>query len=403
MTQTNAPTKTFIEASQPAERDLEDSMPEPAPADLPTIVKSDTVRASWNFSLDRIRADTAHFPQEAQEALIALFLWCIDGRHPMRRSEAAARIGCSENLLYQLYTGSYRDPKTKEPRYPSDELLRHIADFLALEQKRYDAGTTEFVLTPTAQKIYTACDLARESQTPVILWGPSHIGKTWSFRSYQQSNNHGRTILVELEAASGLGGMVRRLADASGISDRSNTASLIDRVKRAWNQNTLVIIDEVHLLKHTYRLGSFFACIEVLRRLYDHCRCGMVLSWTNIENLQNASQGELVQLWRRGVHKIALPLMPTKGDIKAILAHNGLDFPARDLTITVAARRETIVESPYEILRQLAKRDGLLAITERVRYARKLATKTGDRLSWAHFVDAHLRVEKQAIAETEWS
>jgi len=391
---------TFIEASQPPDNDLENSLPEPESQKLVPV--SDTIRSSWNFSLDKMRQDMAAYPADAQEALIALFRWCIDDRHPMRRRDAAARIGCSENLLYQLYTGIYRDPKSKEPRGPSPELIRRIHDFLDLEQKRYDAGQVDFVMTPTAQRIITACELARESQTPVILWGPSHIGKTWTFRHYQQRYNHGRTILAELDAASGLGGMVRKLADASGISDKSNTAALIERLKRAWTPNTLVIIDEVHLLKHTYRLNSFFACIEVIRRLYDHCRCGMVLSWTNIENLRNASQGELIQLWRRGVHKVALPLMPTRDDIRAILVHNGLDFPPRDLKVTFAASK-AVVESPYEVLRLLARRDGLLAITERIRYARKLAARDKAKVSWQRFVDAHLRIEKQSIPEPEWN
>ncbi len=381
--------------------------------------QSDTIRSSWNFSLDKIRQDTAHFPTDAQEALIALFRWCIDDRHPMRRRDAAARIGCSENLLYQLYTGVYRKPDTIEKRangervvvkrgekmQPTTDLIKKIGDFLDLEKKRFEIGETEFVITPTAKKIFTACELGRESQSPVILWGPSHIGKTWAFRYHQSANNHGRTFFTELEAASGLGGMVRKLALSCGISDHSNTAALIERIKRALTPNTLLIIDEVHLLKHTYRLTSFFACIEVLRRIYDYCQCGMVLSWTNIADLRGASQSELVQLWRRGVHKVALPVMPTKGDIGAILEHGGLEFPSRELQISVPnGKKAPVIESPYEVLRQLAKRDGLKAITERLRYARKLASKDNARkLSWIYVMDAHLRIEKQAVQEGEWS
>jgi len=363
---------------------------------------SDTIRASWNFSLDKMRGDMAHYSTEAQESLIALFRWCIDDRHPMRRRDAARRIGCSENLLYQLFTGSYRNPD-KSPRDPSKELIKSIREFLALEQKRFESGQTEFIITPTAKTIFTACDLARESQSPVILWGPSHIGKTWAFRYNQQHNNHGRTFLAELEAASGLGGMVRRIAHSCGISDKSNTASLIERIKCALTPNTLLIIDEVHLLKHTYRLNSFFACIEVIRRIYDHCQCGMVLSWTNLENLRSASQGELVQLWRRGVHKVALPVMPTKGDIAAILEHAGLEFPSKELAITVGSGKNEVTDSPYEILRMLAKHEGLKAITERIRYARKLASRQNAKLGWDTFIDAHLRIEKQSRQQGEWS
>ena len=364
---------------------------------------SDTIRASWNFSLDKIRQATAHYPTDSQEALVALFMWCIDPRHPMRREEAARRIGYSPNLIYQLLTGVYRNPD-KSLRQPPPELIKGIHDFLALEAKRFEAGENEFVVTPTAKLIFNACDLARESQSPVILWGMSHIGKTWALKQYAQNNNHGKTFVAELEAASGLGGMMRTIAKACGVTTgHESTAGLIERTKHALSPNSVLIIDEVHLLKHTYRLSSFFACIEVIRRIYDHTRCGMVLSWTNLDNLKSASQGELLQLWRRGVHKRALPVMPTKADLGAILTHNGLYFPDKGLQVDVPCGRSHITEQPYEILRQLAKNAGLKAITERIRYARKMANKSGDKIAWEHFCEAHLRIEKQAVQEEEWT
>ena len=374
-----------------------------AEKETPKENPSDTIRASWNFSLDKIRQTTAHYALDEQEALIALFRWCIDPQHPLRREDAARRLGYSPNLIYQLLTGVYRNPD-RSLRRPPPELIKAIHDFLALEAKRFEAGANEFVPTPTAKKIFTACDLARESQSPVILWSTSHLGKTWALKQYAQENNHGKTFVAELEAASGLGGMMRTIAAACGVAvGHESTAGLIERTKRALSPNSVLIIDEVHLLKHTYRLSSFFACIEVIRRIYDHTRCGMVLSWTNLDNLKNASQGELIQLWRRGVHKFALPVMPTKADLNAILTFNGLYFPEKGLTVDVPCGRAHITEQPYEILRQLAKNAGLKAITERIRYARKLAHKTGEKISWLYFCDAHLRIEKQAVQEEEWT
>jgi DNA transposition AAA+ family ATPase len=362
-------------------------------------VASDTVRASWNFSLDKIREDIAHFKPDEQEGVIALFRWCTDPQHPMRRDEAARRLRCSTELLYQLLTGKYRNPD-KSLKGPSPEFMKTLREFLALEAKRFSAGETQFVMTPTARKIYTAVELARESQTPVILSGPSQIGKTWALRHVTANENHGRTFMAELEAASGLGGMIRTIAEACrvGSAERSNTAALIDRVKHALSPNTVLVVDEMHLLRHTYRLNSFFACVEVIRRIHDYCRCGMVLSWTNLANLKNASQDELVQIWRRGVHKVALPAMPTKADLEAILAHSKMGFPDKYLEITVRG----VAEKPYDVLRQLAKEQGLKAITERLRYARKLANKQDGKIGWQHFIDAHLRIEKQAVAESEW-
>ena len=367
-----------------------------------TAVESGTqgnnVRASWNTSTDLIRSNTAHFSPEETEGIIALVRWCTDPRHPMRREDAARRLNCSPELIYQLMTGKYRNPD-KSPKRPSEEFMRQLQEFLALEAKRFALGKNDFVVTPTSKKIVTALDLARESQSIVFLWGPSHIGKTWTAElHYTPANNHGKTIYCRMKAASGLGGMVRAMANAAGISDKSNTADLIQRIKNATSPNTLWILDEVHLLANTYRKGSFFACMEVIREIYDETECGVALFFTILDDVKAASQKELQQLWRRGVHKVPLPLMPTKGDLTAILQHHGLEFPARDLDVTVGS----VVEQPYEILRQQAKLNGLKAITERIRYAHKLAERKDGKLAWNHFVDAHLRIEKQAQPEPEW-
>lgn len=367
-----------------------------------TTQASDNIRASWNFSLDKIRQSTQHYTAEAQDALVGLFRWCTDDRHPVWRADAAAALKCSPNLIYQLLTGVYRNPD-KTPRPPSPKLISSIRVFLADELRKYEAVESDFVETPTAKKIFNACELARESKRPVILEGPSQIGKTFAMRRFQHKNNHGKTFLLEIEAACGLGGLIRSWAVACGLSANSCTANLINRIKGALTSDTLMLMDEVHLLKHTYRLNSFFACIEVIRRVWDFRQMGLVMCWTNLADLRNASQGELVQVWRRGVHKIRLPAMPTKADVECIANHLGLEFPSPDLKYEFPTRKgKPMIEHPREVLRMLAKRDGLTAITERFRYAQKLAAKDhGAKLTWQYFTDAHLRIEKQAIQDEQ--
>jgi DNA transposition AAA+ family ATPase len=266
----------------------------------------------------------------------------------------------------------------------------------------HHAKRDHFVLTSTAKKIHTACDLARESRTVVFVWGPSHIGKTWAVEHYCVARHHqGPTVYARMHAACGLSGMVRVIAAALDINATSRAAT-IARIKNALAPGTLLILDECHLLAHTARAGSFHNCMEVIRELHDHARCGLVLIFTLLDRVRAASQKELQQLWRRGVHKVQLAAMPTKGDVAAILEHHGLNFPERVLTIPIRAGRETLEERPYEILRQLARDEALLAITERIRYARKLAARANEKMEWPHFVDAHLRIAKNAEQEGDW-
>jgi DNA transposition AAA+ family ATPase len=332
----------------------------------------------------------------AQETLVGAFRWCCEHHIPLK--DFARRIGVSDNQIYCIYknAGAYQD------RPVSATTIAAIERFLELEQERLIAPM-DFVMTPTAADIYTLCDLARESQTPAWLMGPSHVGKTWALRHYANNpeKNHGRTFLIEFDAASGLGGMVRQIAKGCGIGgwNSSNTAKLIKRIKRVLTPNTLPIFDEVHLLKHTYRLNSFFACLEVIRRLIDFAGCGAVLSWTHLDEVNAAKDGELVQLWRRGVHKRILPNQPTVGDVKAICTHHRLVFPAKTQQVTVGEGKHAVTEIPYQILRQVGANEGLKAICERIRYAKKLAERSKSRVAWTHFVDAHLRIAKQSTPD----
>lgn len=366
-----------------------------------------TDRATWQFSLDDVQAGLAHCKPDARDTMIAAFRWCNDPEHSLSRDSFSAQVGYDANTVYKVFTGKHVSPETGRKYDVPEKLLKATQLFLEREQLAFQEGERDFVKTPTATRIFTACDLARESNSVAILSGPSHVGKTWALRHYQQSNNHGRTIMVELDAASGLGGMVRRIATACVISSNANTADLIGRIQNALSPTTLLIIDECHLLQHTYRRGSFFSCIEVIRRIHDFSKCGMVLSWTILDNLKAASQGELQQVWRRGVHKTVLSPMPTKGDLTAILKHRGLEFPMRDKKVELTVQDSkgqpfTITEKPYDVLKQVAKRDGLKAVTERIRYGCKLAAKSRQPVGWKHFIDAHLRIEKQADPQNDW-
>ena len=368
-----------------------------------TVQTSDNIRASWNFSLDKIRQSTQHYSADEQDALVGLFLWCTDDRHPIWRQDAAVALKCSSNLIYQLLTGCYRNPD-KTLKRPNPELIKRIRTFLAEQLRKFEAVETDFVETPTyKKKIKLACELALESKRPVILWGPSQIGKTYGLRHFRHRNNHGKTGMAEFPAASGLGGMLRCWAEAVGLSSQTCTVNLIDRLQNAMTPDMLMILDEVHLLKHTYQLSSFFKCIEVIRRIWDYKQMPLVLSWTNLDGLKNASQAELIQIWRRAVHKVALPAMPTKEDVEAFANHYGLEFPSPDLSYDFPVKNgKPLTESPREVIRMLAKREGLAGIAERFRYGLKLADKDkGAKFSWYYFCNAHLKIERNAEQDKE--
>ncbi len=380
----------------------------PVQEEIEQFPSQNTARETWQFGLDSLRQNISSYPQDAQDALVSAFLWCTDPAHPVAKPDFAIRVRSSDNTIYKILAGKYRHPETNATLPPSPSLIRAINDFLALEKKRFQAGETKLVKTQTLKRIEDLCNLARESQTICFVVGPSHIGKTWALeRYYTPYNNHGQTAFVRMEAASGLSGMVRAIARELSISEKSTTPDLIRRIKKGLTPDMLLILDELHLLANTYRKESFFKCMEVIRDIHDVAKCGMVLSFTLLDEVRAANQKELQQIWRRGVHKLFLPNMPTIEDLTAILEHNGLEFPSENLIVQLRFDNKglphTLQEKPREVLRQLAKNEGLLAITERLRYAGTLARKQRKPIDWSNFLDAHLRIQKRSQPQGDWT
>lgn len=365
---------------------------------VPAGGNGDNVRASWRYSLDSIKSQNSHCDTDAVNLLCEAFMFCT-GPAQIRFHSFCQRVDYDHTSVDQIFRGRYK-PVDGAPQAIPAKFLKATRAFLDIERERVLGGRNEFVKTPTAEICWNACDIARESQTPVYVYGPSQIGKTWAFEHYQRDHNHGRTVYIRMEAAGGLGGMIRAIAQALRISPKASVAGLKKSIRNALDQDMVLIFDEMHLLQYTYREQSFFACMEVIREIYDHAKCGMVLCGTELleEKMKAGKDKELKQVLRRGVHRFKLPDAPTVNDVSAILEHWNLRLPPRGVAVTVGNHSE----EPYELLRMLSKRDGLKAITERLRYARKLAKKDGlkgkdGKVTWSHFIKAHLIIEGESL------
>ena len=358
--------------------------------------KGDTVRASWNFSGDAIRANIAHVSPEAKELLVWAFAWCIDPAHPIHFREFADRIGMHHLTLRKIYSGTYTHPETGVRLDLSEKYTKAIRGFRRLELARAKMGAQDFIRMPTALRIYWAIDQARKSGRPVMIFGGSQIGKTEACRQNAIEFNHGKTILVEIEAVSGLRGLLQAIAVKLGISPDTNTPDLIKRIKKALTRDMVLILDEVHLLANVYRRGSFFACMEEIRRIWDHCKCGLVMTFTELGYEQAAEQRkrELMQVFRRAVFKVNLGSAPSVADIKAFAESYDLPWDDRNVAIPVTKH---ISDTPIKALKLLANEEGLTAIIERARLAHELAADDGrTAITWRDFMVAHYSVLQQA-------
>jgi DNA transposition AAA+ family ATPase len=165
----------------------------------------------------------------------------------------------------------------------------------------------------------------------------------------------------------------------------------------------VVIFDEVHLLANVYRRGSFFACMEQLRRIWDAKHFGLVLSYTDLgyQRAEQERKRELMQVFRRGVLKVNLGTAPTVADVRAIVESHGLPWADRNEVIQVD---RNVADSPIAALKQLANEHGITAIIERIRMAYDRAADTQrTEPSWHDFLVAHFAILGQAeIPESGW-
>lgn len=369
-------------------------IPRDALSDAAKIIQGGNARASWRVSGDNLQQNLRHCTPGKKELVIWAFQFCIS--NSIFLDDFAAQVGYDSKTVDKIITGTYRNPRTQDLYDIPDPLALAIDKFRKRQIASIQIGDMEFVLTPSARKIQVLADLCRESHTPGFLFGSSHLGKTWGLEHYSVHNNHGATPMITVPSNSGLGGLIKAIALKVGVSTKGNTAETIERIKGAVTSDMLLILDEVHRLIYTYRKEAFFAALEAIRDIYDSTRCGMVLSTTNVfrDRMMEERKRYLEQLFRRGVHRCQLGAKVRTEDLKPILAHNGLDWPDKNLSFQIKGMPAP--EKPWEIMRSLAVESGLKAICERIRYGRKFAKKDREPLGWKHWVHAHLTIESAA-------
>jgi hypothetical protein len=389
------------------------------------------LRGSWPFDLAIAQQGLTAYSDHERDIFISAYRWCTDPEHMMHLNDFAARVKSHANTLYKIFTGRYRyqketiqrkgaleirapHPKAGQTCPLPEGLIDKIENFLALERKRVALGANDLVVTPMIMAIRQFCNLIREIQQMGWIVGPSHIGKTWGLQlDYTPSNNHGRTIYVRLPAGAGRREVFGAIWQAmSNSSTKGTVDELKFKIKNGLTRDMLLILDEVHLLYHHARPNVFFKVLDEIRELHDVKKAAIILVFTWLpDDMRAAQDKQLQQVFRRAPRKLHLPKMPAKEDLKAILEHNGLNFPDKKDVVTLKFEtegadgkptKEVITEQPYELLRQLAKNEALLAITERIRAAKVIANAKRKPVAWEHFVEAHLEIAAQAEAEGVW-
>ena len=342
-----------------------DSMPmirseDRAPNGLPTS-------GNINISGDTMAKATSDLPDE-QKILIRWF-YAHAQLEGWSLRDAADKLRCDTTVLYRIWTGKYGASPNK--------FCERIAMFKRIADERAGVKKHEFVETSVSKAVWLACNYALVTQSIALIYGESQIGKTTACEEFARRNNHGCTKLVRMPAAGGVQLMMREIARACFVSNRSSFDQLRERVLSAVDESNLIIVDEVHQAFLSYQTGSAVKCLEVLREIHDRTKCGMVLVGTKVwkDELRSGGLAKMLQqLRRRGAVEKELPDVLPDRDVAAIAKAFGLGAPDGQA---------------LQYVRLVLRDWGLGRFTKYLQAASRAAAKARTKLSWDHFVEAY--------------
>ena len=343
----------------------------------------------WNITPQELSEGIGNLPEPERSEILWAYNYSAAKNAGFPAFGAAA--GISGDTLRKLATGRYIDPRNPNRQLSMPAGMADIIREFRESQASSQLVNVHFVSTETSRRVGKNCDLARESSTPVIMIGASQIGKTTALRKYRDAHPN-NTWLVTVTSGMAAKGLSVAICEELAISSSGSLDTLTRRIGRAIPRDGLLIIDDFHVLTLASTQRTFLSAMEFLRAIYGATECGMLFSTTDLDYtviLKDFCKS-LHQLMRRGVHRPHLGGQPQQQDIRAIIEAHGLKWPAKSLTVNGV--------KPWHLMANLSLESGLKAITERLRYALRIAARAAVPVSWEHFVLANSAITANSAA-----
>jgi DNA transposition AAA+ family ATPase len=359
--------------SQTANSTLEPKTDSEPPAEYNPI--STTRVGIWHIAGDQMTRGTFKYKDEVREPLRWFYEVCRIESISM--TQAAKILGLSPSTLSKVYSGNYEggNPRT---------VAQAINSYRRVWNERQSVIDTGFTKTTISEKIFSICNLALKYKAMGLIIGPSQIGKTTALQEYTRLNNHGRTKFVRVPVAAGIYMVLQEIARACRISPNSSVIDLRQRICNALDENTLIIIDEVHQTFSTCNRKSRMKIIEMLREIHDLTKCGMVLCATPIfehEMVEGKLKELMEQLSRRCVYRVHLK--------------DAVKLPDKDIiSLSTPFGLKEIDDESLEIVRTVLQISGIGMYVRFLQAGKELAKNKKQTFSWKHFIEAHDIIKK---------
>ncbi|WP_447077707.1 AAA family ATPase [Shewanella algae] len=222
-------------------------------------------------------------------------------------AQIAQEISVSPSTLSQILNGQYKANPAK--------IVEKLGNWLRLRDQR-DANPSidpGFVMTQTAKQIMDDLSYAQITESIVVLYGASGVGKSKTLDEYQRCNNNVWKVTAS-PSRSTLTECLYEIAMELGMDQAPRTKGPLSRVirQRLKGSEGLVIVDEADHLD--------YPTLEELRILQEETGIGMALVGNNkvYTQLTGGRRNEdFARLFsriakKRGIHKTK------QADVKAI-------------------------------------------------------------------------------------
>ena len=248
----------------------------------------------------RVYVDQGRLTDEGLESIVRLFT--VGKGRGYSFDQTGGLVDYSGATISRLFAGKYEGAL--------DKVVSQIDGYLELEAERAKMRSDRFIENSIWKRVNNLCNFALTRNTPVMLIGPSQIGKTYCLKEYMRRSNK-QVCYVRIPAAPTMKLAVAAFAEAVGVGSSIREDDARQRVARAIGRNTLLIVDELHELVMSGGKGTAMKVVEWIREIGDKSGCGVVLCGTSAmkDDLINdpRMKGWLIQIDQRCQRIVTLP------------------------------------------------------------------------------------------------
>jgi hypothetical protein len=321
----------------------------------------------------------SHLPESMRELFIWLGSYCREecGRDIDILHKRFTDLGFTHDkttwskILRGMWQTDAQGAPTAAPCLAEEKFIKAVTSLRNDAKIKELGGRIPFVMTPTAQRIFTFIDMKRApdrvNKFGVII-GETGSQKSASTGEYQRLNNHGVVVKVEAPETPSMTQFMTDLARCYGFNSQDGYTRKKTYVLGVVNSKRTIIVENIQRL-YDPSAGDKQPIFSFLQKLQEDTGCTVILTLTPIFErtlLTGLHKGFFEQFeGRAGGRKnfLRLPPFPPEEDVLAISKAFGLQDAGRHAVELVKVASEPgRIRYLFEVLQDakiLANKDRL--------------------------------------------